>query len=166
MLPHPRQGILERSLVDINELTASAIKMVCYSKKSKDKDFNVRLENDYDYSIGKVEVVAQALSRALINIIDNAYYAVQGKDSPTIRVKTKKKDKRVEIWIQDNGSGIPENIVHKIFDPFFTTKAPKEGTGLGLLIAHDLITNHIKGEIKVETKAGVYTKFIVIIPSK
>jgi signal transduction histidine kinase len=171
MLPHAHQGDSKRTLTDLNELIDSAIKLVIYSQSNKYEDFQINLETDYDRSIGQVEIFDQEFSRALINILDNACYAVyqkaqmaEGSFIPTISCQTKNLGDSVRVDICDNGQGIPEDIIDKIFDLFFTTKSPKEGTGLGLSIAHDLIVNKNYGAIALETKAGKYTNFIISIP--
>lgn len=171
MLPHAHQGDSKRTLTDLNELIDSAIKLVVYSQSNKYEDFQINLETDYDRSIGQVEIFDQEFSRALINILDNACYAVyqkaqmaEGSFIPTISCQTKNLGDSVRVDICDNGQGIPEDIIDKIFDLFFTTKSPKEGTGLGLSIAHDLIVNKNYGAIALETKAGKYTNFIISIP--
>ncbi len=161
-------------LININELVSSAIKIVSYSLQYKYDDFNISLITDYDDSIGQVNLVAQYVSRALINIIDNAYQAAYEKAlvkqdlKPEVTIKTKNlvASDSVEITVQDNGVGIPQNILDKIFDPFFTTKPPNKGTGVGLYFAHDLIVTRHGGQIKVDSQPGAYTKFTVILPIK
>jgi CHASE2 domain-containing sensor protein len=171
MLPHPNRVTLEPTLTDLNELIDSAIKLVLYSQSNKYEDFQINFETDYDRSIGQVEIFDQEFSRALINILDNACYAVyqkaqmaEGDFIPTISCQTKNLGNSVKIDIRDNGQGIPEEIIDKIFDLFFTTKSPKEGTGLGLSIAHDLIVNKNHGAISLETEVGSYTNFIIFLP--
>ena len=159
-------------LIDINELVSSTIKIVSYSLQYKYNDFNVSLITDYDSSIGQVNVIAQYVSRTLISIIDNACQAAYEKSltgqvlTPEVTIKTRNLVERdsVEITVQDNGIGIPENILDKIFDPFFTTKTPDKGTGVGLYFAHDLIVNKHGGQIEVKSQPSIGTIFTVILP--
>ncbi len=157
---------------DINNLVLSIVKVVTYSLIAKYEDFNVSIKTEHDHSIEQINLVTQDISRALINIIDNAcqaaYKNTLGKDiSPEVIVSTKKliESDSLEISIQDNGAGIPQSILDQIFDPFFTTKPPNEGTGLGLYFAHDLIVVRHGGQIKVDSQPGAYTKFTLILPS-
>ena len=144
--------------------------------RAKDKDFNADFKTDFDESIGKIEVVPQDIGRVLLNLYNNAFYAVAEKKKllnqegfqnllglnyePTVSISTKKIDYKVEIRVKDNGNGIPQNIVDKIFQPFFTTKPTGQGTGLGLSLSNDIIKAH-GGEIKVETKEGEGAEFII-----
>lgn len=158
--------------ININELAESTIKIVSYSLQYKYNDFNVRLITEYDNSIGQVNLIAQYVSRALINIIDNACQAAYEKSlteqvlKPEVIIKTKNlvASDSVEITVQDNGVGIPQNILDKIFDPFFTTKPPDKGTGVGLYFAHDLIVNRHGGQIGVESQPGIGTIFTIVLP--
>ena len=164
-------------LININELIESTIKIVSYSLQYKYNDFNVKLITEYDDSIGQVNLVAQYVSRALINIIDNACQAAYEKSltekslteqvlKPEVMIKTNNlvASDSVEITIQDNGVGIPQNIIDKIFDPFFTTKTPDKGTGVGLYFAHDLIVNRHGGQIEVKSQPGISTIFTIVLP--
>ncbi|HZJ59388.1 MAG TPA: ATP-binding protein, partial [Chitinophagaceae bacterium] len=157
--------------------------------RAKDKSFNAKLETDFDSSVGKINIVAQDIGRVILNLINNAFYAISDKAKlqssnlptpqgvlrtgeadydPQVIIQTKRmggktNGERVEISVSDNGNGIPKNIVDKIFQPFFTTKPTGEGTGLGLSLAHEIVKAH-GGELKVETKEGEGTKFIIVIP--
>jgi signal transduction histidine kinase len=131
----------------------------------------VKIETDFDPAVGKVSVVPQDLSRAFLNIVNNACYAANDKKktatngfSPTVRVSAKNFPGCVEIRIRDNGNGIPASIREKIFNPFFTTKPPGSGTGLGLSLSYDIVTQEHKGEIRVDSKEGEYTEFVITIP--
>ncbi|WP_158260544.1 sensor histidine kinase [Chlorogloea sp. CCALA 695] len=138
----------------------------------KYNDFDVRLVTEYDNSIGQVNLIAQYVSRALINIIDNACQAAYEKSlteqvlKPEVMIKTKNlvANGSVEITVQDNGVGIPENILDRIFDPFFTTKPPDKGTGVGLYFAHDLIVNRHGGQIEVKSQPDIGTIFTIVLP--
>jgi signal transduction histidine kinase len=138
--------------------------------RAKDKSFNVTLQTDFDNRIGKLNIVAQDIGRVLLNLYNNAFYAVTEKKKteqedyePRVYVSTKKIDHRIEIQVRDNGTGIPQKVLDKIFQPFFTTKPTGVGTGLGLSLSYDIIKAH-GGEIKVETKEGEETKFIIELP--
>ena len=124
-------------------------------------------------SIGKINIVSQDIGRALLNLINNAFYAVNEKKKllansyqPLAEVKTCRINDKVEIIVSDNGNGIPQNIIDKIFQPFFTTKPTGEGTGLGLSLSYDIITKEHNGTIKVQSKEGEGTKFIITLPCK
>ena len=128
--------------------------------RAKDKSFNATLETNFDNSVGKINVVPQDIGRVLLNLFNNAFYAVNEKAKqqtnvyePEISVSTKKINNTIELTVKDNGNGIPQKIVDKIFQPFFTTKPTGEGTGLGLSLSYDIIKAH-GGEIKVETREG------------
>lgn len=158
--------------ININELVESTIKIVSYSLQYKYNDFNVKLITKYDNSIGQVDLIAQYVSRALINIIDNACQAAYEKSlteqvlKPEVMIKTNNlvASDSLEITVQDNGVGIPQNILDKIFDPFFTTKTPDKGTGIGLYFAYELIVNRHKGQIEVESQPGIGTIFTIVLP--
>jgi len=125
-----------------------------------------------DNSIDKVNIIPQDIGRVLVNLINNAFYAVSEKRKqtsngyePTVTVTTKKIDGKVEVSVKDNGNGIPSKVLDKIFQPFFTTKPTGEGTGLGLSLSYDIITKGHGGELKVETKEGEGSAFIIQLPT-
>ena len=139
--------------------------------RAQDQTFNVKIETDFDPAVGKVNVVPQDLSRAFLNIVNNACYAANDRRksakngfNPVVRVSARSLPRGVEIRIRDNGAGIPESIRARIFNPFFTTKPAGAGTGLGLSLSYDIITQVHKGEIQIDTKEGEYTEFIITIP--
>jgi len=171
MLMHARSEGSIRQKTDINALVAQALQLAYHSIRAKDKTFNLTIETDYDQSIGELDVAFSDLSRALINIIDNACYASYIKLSkmtadfnPTVSVTTKNLGTAIEIRIRDNGIGIPQENQQKIFLPFFTTKPPGQGTGLGLSITHDIIVGQHRGNLEVQTETGNYTEFIITLP--
>ncbi|HEY9690629.1 MAG TPA: CHASE2 domain-containing protein [Oculatellaceae cyanobacterium] len=173
MLLHAHHETTAPEPTDINNLVANAIKLVHHSQTENSTVNNISLETNFDNSLEKIEVIPQEIHRALINIINNAYYAVKAKNptekdnfKPQIFISTKNLDKQVEICIYDNGTGIDEEILEKIFDPFFTTKPAGEGTGLGLSLTHDIIVGQHQGEIKVTTNSECGTNFTVILPKK
>jgi signal transduction histidine kinase len=136
----------------------------------KGKDFNAEIKTDLDPSIGKINLVPQDIGRVLLNLFNNAFYAVNEKAKfqatsymPQVTVQTRRFGDRIEIRVKDNGNGIPKNIIDKIFQPFFTTKPTGSGTGLGLSLSYDIIKAH-GGEIKVETKEGEGSTFSIELP--
>ena len=138
--------------------------------RAKDKSFNATIKTDFDNTIGKINVVPQDIGRVLLNLFNNAFYAIGERRKvegvgyePFISVCTKKVDNKVEIHVKDNGNGIPQKVVDKIFQPFFTTKPTGQGTGLGLSLSYDIVKAH-GGEIKVETKEGEGSEFIIQLP--
>ena len=147
------------------------LRLSYHGLRAKDKNFNADFKTEFDETIGKINIVPQDIGRVLLNLFNNAFYAVNGKKKtanenyrPCISVQTKKLNDKVEIKISDNGNGIPQEILDKIFQPFFTTKPTGEGTGLGLSLSYDIVKAH-GGEIKVETKDGEGTKFIIQLPA-
>ncbi|RPA68659.1 two-component sensor histidine kinase [Cyclobacteriaceae bacterium YHN15] len=180
MLEHSRTGSGEKELTDINNLASEYLNLAYQSFKSKNEGVDIKLITDLDPTIPKIELVRPDIGKVLLNILNNAFYAVTSKfdihhssfeiqELPIVTIKTKnlgdKPDSyRVEISISDNGSGIPDSIKEKIFQPFFTTKPTGSGTGLGLSLSYDIVKAH-GGEIKVETNEGEGTVFTLIIPA-
>ncbi|MGA9293691.1 MAG: tetratricopeptide repeat-containing sensor histidine kinase [Ignavibacteriaceae bacterium] len=172
MLLHSRGTTGEKILTEINELLEQDVNLAYHGMRAQDKDFNITIEKDYDETLEKINVVPQDISRVFLNIINNACYAANEKKKkknggdfePKLKVSTKNLNGKVEIRIGDNGNGIPKDIVDKIFQPFFTTKPTGEGTGLGLSLSYDIVTKVHGGELKVETKEGNGTTFIIQIP--
>ena len=172
MLQHSRKsnGITEQT--DINILADEYFRLAYHGLRAKDKLFNSRMETDFDENIGSINIIPQDVGRVVLNLITNAFYAVDQKKKqqpkgydPTVSVSTKKVDNKVIISIKDNGTGIPKKVFDKIFQPFFTTKPTGQGTGLGLSLSYDIIKAH-QGELKVETNEGTGTTFKIIIPVK
>lgn len=171
MLLHSRGKAGERQDTDLNALLAEYTNLAYHGMRAQDQSFNVKIETEFDPSIGKVSVVPQDLSRAILNIVNNACYAANDKRknakngfSPVVRVSAKNTSGTIEIRIRDNGNGIPDSIREKIFNPFFTTKPAGSGTGLGLSLSYDIITQEHHGEIRVDSKEGEYTEFVISIP--
>ena len=144
------------------------MRLAYHGLRAKDKEFNATIQTDFDESIGKINIIPQDIGRVLLNLYNNAFYAVMQKKKanenyePTISVSTKKLGDKIEIHVQDNGNGIPQKVLDKIFQPFFTTKPTGQGTGLGLSLSYDIIKAH-GGEIKVETKEGESAEFVIQI---
>jgi len=146
------------------------LRLSYHGLRAKDKNFNATIETDFDKSIGKINVIPQDIGRVLLNLFNNAFYAVNEQKNknfilyePTVFVHTQKCDNKIQITVRDNGNGIPQKIIDKIFQPFFTTKPTGEGTGLGLSLSYDIIKAH-GGEIKVESKESEGTEFIIQLP--
>ncbi|MFD1314648.1 ATP-binding protein [Namhaeicola litoreus] len=171
MLQHSRKDAGQKELTNINVLADEFLRLTYHGLRAKDKSFNASLETDYDKRIGKLELVQQDIGRVLLNLISNAFYAVQEKSKtadknyqPTVGIVTKKLKDSVEIIISDNGSGIPEAIKEKIFQPFFTTKPTGSGTGLGLSLSYDIAKAH-QGELRVKSEEGEGSSFILSLPN-
>ncbi len=170
MLQHSQKSSGQKESTNINALCDEYLRLAYHGLKAKDKDFNATMKPDFDSSIGKVNIIPQDIGRVILNLYNNAFYAVAEKKKlsnenyePTISVSTKKINDKVEIKVKDNGMGIPQNIIDKIFQPFFTTKPTGQGTGLGLSLAYDIMKAH-GGEIKVESKEVEGTEFIIQLP--
>jgi signal transduction histidine kinase len=170
MLQHSRSSSGLKEPTDINALTDEYLRLAYHGLKAKDIDFNATMKTDFDESIDKINIIPQDIGRVILNLITNAFYAVNEKSKqgiadyePTVSVVTKKVNHQVEIRVTDNGNGIPPNILDKIFQPFFTTKPTGQGTGLGLSLSYDIVKAH-GGELKVETKVEIGTEFIIQLP--
>src|SRR6185369_3452790 len=172
MLQHSRTTSGQKEPTDINALCDEYLRLAYHGLRAKDKSFNAKLETDFDNSIGKINIVPHDIGRVILNLINNAFYAVNeraklgsasGGYEPGVIVTTKKLKDHIEIIVKDNGTGIPQKIVDKIFQPFFTTKPTGQGTGLGLSLAYDIVKAH-SGELKVETKEGEGSEFIIELP--
>jgi signal transduction histidine kinase len=170
MLQHSRTSSGQKELTDINALCDEYLRLAYHGLRAKDKSFNANFKTDFDNSIGKLNIISQDLGRAMLNLINNAFYAVSEKKKvsengyePGISVSTKRSNSMVEIKVRDNGNGIPKKVLDKIFQPFFTTKPTGQGTGLGLSLSYDIIKAH-GGEIKVETREGEGSEFTIQLP--
>ncbi|MBD0377860.1 MAG: tetratricopeptide repeat protein [Flavisolibacter sp.] len=168
MLQHSRKSSGQKEWTDINALADEYFRLSYHGQRAKDKFFSATLQTDFDNSIGKVEVVPQEMGRVLLNLFNNAFYAVSEKKrqlngdyEPVVAVTTRREKDKIEIRVKDNGIGIPQAIEDKIFQPFFTTKPTGEGTGLGLSLSYDIITKGDSGELKVEMQEGQGAEFIV-----
>jgi signal transduction histidine kinase len=174
MLQHSRSSTGVKEPTDINVLADEYLRLSYHGLRAKNKSFNADFKTELDDSLPKVSVIPQDIGRVLLNLINNAFYAVTAKASSNedsnyksvVLVITKKLDSKVEITVKDNGSGIPPHVINKIFQPFFTTKPAGEGTGLGLSMSYDIITKGHGGTLEVKTKEGVGTEFIIVLPIK
>jgi two-component system NtrC family sensor kinase len=173
MLQHSRQTSGAKEPTDINALCDEYLRLSYHGLRAKDKSFNADFKTDFDGATGKINLVPQDIGRVLLNLFNNAFYAVNEKLTahrsqlipyfkPLVSVSTKKINNKVELRVSDNGNGIPQNIVDKIFQPFFTTKPTGQGTGLGLSLSYDIIKAH-GGEIKMESNEGEGSTFIIQI---
>jgi signal transduction histidine kinase len=171
MLQHSRVSTGQKERTNINALADEYLRLSFHGMRAKDKSFNAKLQTDFENSIGNINIVPQDIGRVLLNLFNNAFYSVMQKKKeagesyePAVTICTKKLDGSVEIHVKDNGAGIPQKIVDKIFQPFFTTKPTGQGTGLGLSLSYDIIKAH-GGEIKVKTKEGEGSEFIIGLPN-
>jgi signal transduction histidine kinase/putative methionine-R-sulfoxide reductase with GAF domain/DNA-binding FrmR family transcriptional regulator len=171
MLSHSRQGSGEHRPVDINTIVEESLNLAYHGARAEKQGFNIILEQSYDPSAGEVDVFPQEITRVLLNLISNGFYAATkrketsgGDHEPILAAATTNLGDCVEIRIRDNGTGIPPDIKEKIFNPFFTTKPAGEGTGLGLSLSHDIIVKQHAGAIEVDTQPGEYTEFKIILP--
>ena len=171
MLEHSRGDIGEMQSTDLNKMLEDFMNLAYHGMRAQDPGFNVKIEKHFDPHLGLLKINPQALSRVIINICNNAFYATRQKQKktgaeyqPTLTMTTSGIGNKAEIRIRDNGSGIPQTIVDKIFNPFFSTKPTGTGTGLGLSISYDIVTQMHKGELIVQTEEGQYTEFIIRLP--
>jgi signal transduction histidine kinase len=170
MLQHSRSISGLKEPTDINALADEYLRLAYHGIRAKDKTFNATLETDFDATIEKTNIIPQDIGRVILNLLTNAFYAVNEKKKqfpedyePAVSVSTKKINDKVEIKVKDNGNGISQKVLDKIFQPFFTTKPTGQGTGLGLSLSYDIVKAH-GGELKVETKAGEGAEFIIELP--
>jgi GAF domain-containing protein len=172
MLLHSRQGSGEHRPVDINGLVDESLNLAYHGARAEKQGFNITLERSFDPAAGEVDVFPQEVTRVLLNLISNGFYAATkrkaeadgGDYEPTVSATTKNLGNSVEIRIRDNGTGIPPEVKEKMFNPFFTTKPAGEGTGLGLSISHDIIVKQHGGAIEVDTQPGEFTEFRIVLP--
>jgi signal transduction histidine kinase len=183
MLQHSRLSTGKKELTDINALADEYLRLAYHGLRAKDKSFNATMKTNFDESLEKINVIPQDIGRVILNLITNAFYAVNEKKNealqsseemsyePTVTVSTSlntpatEGDRRtIMIFVSDNGNGIPQSLVDKIFQPFFTTKPTGKGTGLGLSMSYEIVTKVHGGELKVENKEGEGATFTIILP--
>lgn len=173
MLQHSRNNTGNKESIDLNTFIDEYLRLAYHGLRAKDKSFNAKMETCFDSEITKIQGVPQELGRVILNLVTNAFYAVnekkkemEGNDfEPTVWISTKKNGDKIEVKVRDNGMGIPESIKDKIFQPFFTTKPTGQGTGLGLSLSYDIVKAH-GGELKVETENIKGSAFIISLPVK
>jgi two-component system NtrC family sensor kinase len=171
MLQHSRSGSGVKEPTNINALADEYLRLAYHGFRAKDKSFNATMKTNFDETIGNINIMQQEIGRVILNLINNAFYAVSAKASattdgsykPTVSVRTKKIGDKVEVRVVDNGDGISPKILDKIFQPFFTTKPAGQGTGLGLSLAYDIVKAH-GGELKMETVEGESAEFVIQLP--
>ena len=178
MLQHSRSSSATKEPTDINKLADEYLRLAYHGLRAKDKSFNATMKTDFDETIGNINIIPQDIGRVILNLITNAFYVVDEKKKsgienyePTVTVSTSRSPLpgrgaggEVKIMVKDNGNGIPQKILDKIFQPFFTTKPTGQGTGLGLSLSYDIVKAH-GGELKVETKEGEGSEFIIQLPN-
>ena len=172
MLLHSREGSGEHRLVDINALVEEGLNLAYHGARAEKQGFNITVKKSFDPSAGQADVFPQDITRVLLNLISNGFYAATkrraetngGDYEPTLAAATKNRGDRVEITIRDNGTGIPADVKERMFNPFFTTKPAGEGTGLGLSISHDIVVKQHGGSIEVETQPGEFTEIRIVLP--
>ena len=171
MLLHSREGSGEHRLADINALVDESLNLAYHGARAEKPNFNVTMQRSFDPTVGTADVYPQEITRVLLNLISNGFYATAKRKAeagdgyePTVTATTKDLGDNVEIRIRDNGTGIPDEVKVKIFNPFFTTKPAGEGTGLGLSMSHDIIVKQHGGKIDLETKPGQFTEFKIVLP--
>jgi signal transduction histidine kinase len=180
MLQHSRAGSGKKEPTDINALADEYLRLSYHGLRAKNKEFNAKMITEFDPSIGVVEVVPQDMGRVLLNLINNAFYAVSQKKQeqstllnnnsqyePSVKVSSRRSGKgMIEMVVADNGTGVPPEVAAKIFQPFFTTKPSGQGTGLGLSLAYDIVTKGHGGSLVVQSVEGEGTTFTIRIPEK
>lgn len=171
MLQHSRSSSGMKEPSNLNSLADEYFRLAFHGLRAKDKSFNSAMETDFDPKIGLVNFIPQDIGRVILNLITNAFYAVNEKRKlsgpeykPSVRLQTKRTNAGLEVKVTDNGNGIPSNIKEKIFQPFFTTKPTGQGTGLGLSMSYDIVTKGHGGELKMESREGEGTTFIIYLP--
>ncbi len=172
MLLHSRAGSGEHRPIDVNALVEESLNLAYHGARAEKQGFNIALERAFDPAAGEVDLYPQEVTRVLLNLISNGFYAAHKRKSqadgsnfePTLLAATKNLGDRVEIKIRDNGTGIPPEVKEKMFNPFFTTKPAGEGTGLGLSISHDIIVKQHAGTLTVDTDPGNFTEFTIVLP--
>jgi signal transduction histidine kinase len=172
MLQHSRSSNGVKEPTDINALVNECVGLSYHGFINKHKGFETRIEKELDKSLSQVQVIPQDISRVLVNLLNNAFYAVSerkrqlnGSFDPLVLVTTKKHGNYISITVKDNGTGMSEKVIAKAFQPFFTTKPGGEGTGLGLSLSYDLVTKAHGGEMKVESTEGEGAKFTIELPA-
>ena len=172
MLLHSREGSGEHRPVDTNALVEDSLNLAYHGARAEKQGFKINLERSFDPTAGQIDVFPQEITRALLNLISNGFYAATKRKEeessdgyePTLTASTKNLGDRVEITIRDNGTGISPGVRDKMFNPFFTTKPAGEGTGLGLSISHDIVVKQHSGSIEVDSQPGEFTEIRIVLP--
>ena len=171
MLLHSREGSSEHRPIRINSIVEESLNLAYHGARAEKKDFSITLQHDLDPAAGEVDLYPQEITRVLLNLISNGFYATakrrmqsDGAYEPVLTASTKDLGDHVEIRIRDNGTGISPEVQEKMFMPFFTTKPAGEGTGLGLSISHDIVVKQHAGTIDIDTRPGEFTEFRIVLP--
>jgi signal transduction histidine kinase len=171
MLLHSRAGSGDHRPADINAIVDESLNLAYHGARAEKSGFNITLQRDLDPAAGMIDLYPQEITRVLLNLISNGFYAATKRKEageegfePMLSATTKNLGSKVEIRIRDNGTGIPLEVKEKMFNPFFTTKPAGEGTGLGLSMSHDIVVKQHGGNIDVTTEPGVFTEFIITLP--
>ena len=171
MLQHSRGGSDDWQATDLNALVEESMNLAYHGARAQDPNFDIALEHDLDSKLAPVDVVPQELTRVLLNLIGNGFYAANkrsresdGAYRPALKVTTREFGESVEVRVRDNGVGVPQENRDKLFQPFFTTKPTGEGTGLGLSISYEIVTQQHGGTITVDSEVGDFTEFTVRLP--
>ena len=172
MLLHSREGSGERSTTNVNAMVEEALNLAYHGARAEKPGFNVTIAKSLDPNAGAADLYAQEMTRVLLNLISNGFYATNkrklaepnGAYEPTLTASTRDLGHSVEIAIRDNGTGIPDEVKAKMFNPFFTTKPAGEGTGLGLSLSHDIVVKQHGGTMEVQSAVGAFTQFTIILP--
>ena len=172
MLLHSREGSGERRSVDLNAIVADSLNLAYHGARAENQEFKIKLERSFDSTAGQFDLFPQEITRVLLNLISNGFYAATkrkaetGPDGyePTLTAVTRNLGDSIEIRIRDNGAGTSPEVKEKMFNPFFTTKPAGEGTGLGLSLSYDIIVKQHGGSIEVDTRPGEFTEFRIILP--
>ena len=176
LLQHSRNSSGQKEPTDINALADEYLRLAYHGLRAKDKSFSANFKTDFDPTIGKMNIVPHEIGRVILNLVNNAFYAVSEKQKaksltlnaesysyePSVTISTARHNSKIEIRVKDNGTGIPQKMVDKIFQPFFTTKPTGHGTGLGLSLSYDIVKAH-GGELKVDTREGRGSEFIITL---
>lgn len=171
MLLHSRGQAGHKQPTDVNAVLAEYVNLGYHGMRAQDPNFNIKIDAEYDASIGLINLIPQNISRVFLNIINNACYSTHLKKQslkeayfPILTIRTRNEAQKVVIVVRDNGNGIPQEIIDKVFNPFFTTKPPGKGTGLGLSLSYDIVVQEHRGEMKVESKVGEFAEFVITLP--
>lgn len=172
MLSHAQDGASVVHQTDLNALIEETLRLAYHGARADDQSFNVGLEQNLDPTVGAVDIFPQEMSRVLVNLFTNGFYAMQkrhqvGKDPdyrPTLSANTRNLGDEVEVRIRDNGTGIPDEVREQIFEPFFTTKPTGEGTGLGLSLSYETVVQQHHGRLEVDSRKDEFTEFIITLP--
>ena len=173
MLLHSRDGSGELQIANINTIVDESLNLAFHGARAEKPGFEITLHRNFEAGAGTIEAFPQEITRALLNVISNGFYATTKRKAevgdgfePMLSATTKNLGDKIEVRIRDNGTGIPEQVKEKIFNPFFTTKPSGDGTGLGLSMSHDIIVKQHGGSIEMETESGRFTEFRIVLPRK